>query len=62
MFYSEYYDTTLNESEMETALEFYIDWCDKNNLFPEVVTIAEGLEPGEIDHILYHAEIEGYSI
>ena len=58
--HSDYYGTTLEltDTQLETILDLYIEWCENDRLTPE----AEGIEtlkkcPNLLDHAIYHAEI-----
>lgn len=64
---SDYFHTELTIADMEEAYEYYCKWCDANGQENEVSEIVdelgfESIDTGLIDHILYHAEIQGYEI
>lgn len=57
--YSDYFGRSFNSTEIGTALTFYLEWCNANRLLPEVSGLDE-IDESNIDHVLYHAEIQGF--
>jgi hypothetical protein len=58
--HSEYYGTTLEltDTQLETILDLYLEWCEDNKSQPEVEDIETMKEvPSTLDHAMYHAEI-----
>ena len=62
MMYSDYYEQTFTRDQVEIALDLYIKWCEENDITPEVENINDVSNTGVLDHVLYHAEFQGYVI
>jgi hypothetical protein len=59
--HSEYYGTTLEltDTQLETILDLYIEWCEDSNQEPEVTDIDTLKEmPNSLDHAIWHAEVQ----
>jgi hypothetical protein len=59
--YSDYYEREFNSVEIGIALNHYLDWCRAKGSSPEVSQLNE-IDDRNIDHVLYHAELQGYVI
>lgn len=59
--YSDYYERTYTKEQIESALTYYLDWCNDNGFDPEVEVIENVSTTGILDHVLYHAEIQGFT-
>lgn len=62
--YCNYYDTIIDEFSFNEALTYYQKWCKENGQKPEIGELAEleHLSEEELNHVLYHAEIQGFVI
>ena len=60
--YSEYYAVEVEDERIEDAFKLYLKWCQNNNEVPEVLRVEEITDSGTLDHVLYHAEIEGFKV
>ena len=63
--FSDYYESYIDEYDFEDlAKPLYFQWMRNNNQTPEIKE-EDGLfdlTAGQVDHVLYHAEMEGFTI
>jgi hypothetical protein len=63
--FSDYYESYIDEYDFEDlAKPLYFQWMRNNNQTPEIKE-EDGLfdlTTGQVDHVLYHAEMEGFTI
>ena len=58
---SDYYGRSFNAVELGEALELYLQWCKDNSQEPEVDQL-DMIHESNINHLLYHAEMQGFVI
>ena len=63
-----YYNKSISAEGFEKALDEYLDYMDTNNQKPEFtqddyeLVDFEDIEETTLSHVLYHAELNGFSI
>lgn len=62
--FSDYFQVNIDNDLFDKAKEFYFKWCKKNKETPE---ISDGddfadISQSELEHVLYHANMEGLEI